>query len=205
MSLLPEFVEKWGHLMAQNPAAFITLGFLAIMGTWLFAKLIYSGQIAILKEHVSLLERQVNHVPEGKIGTKPSLTADQYGQIVRYLKEQDPIYTTEDGRKQTRYIYVQTPANSDENEAIAFRLKNAIESAGWKATFDLRTPEERYSHGIWILGPDSEPERQTTSRVIIKAALASAGIQSNDEEEQGVGYHQPSLAFVILGTVEANS
>ena len=204
------FFDKWGELMIQNPIPFIIFT-VAVAGlTWKISQWVnsahlsaLSAQISTLKERLSLAEDKARGGSEGIKATKPLITSDQYGQVVRYLQGQDPIYVTESGTRRARYVCVQIPANSNENEATAYRLKNAIESAGWKSNFELRIPEERYSQGIWILGPSPEPGKPPTSRAILKAALASAGIQFKDEEEHGIGYYEPAVTFVVLGRGEA--
>lgn len=198
---IPEFLTKWGYLIVQNPVAFIVFaGIIGAMVWWLasYRITVLNDRISGLKERNDFLESSIrldSHKPTaGKL-----LTQEQYGQIVRYLQKSGCEYINEDGSKKERIICVQIPANSNENEATAYRLRDAIESAGWKAAFELRIPEERYQDGIWVIGPTAEPGKQPTTRTIIRGALASAGIQSRDEEEREFPYRQPELAFVILG------
>lgn len=200
---IPEFLEKWGQLMIHNPIAFVVFAIMIAGLTWKVSQFAYSGQISALRERLSLAEEKAKHAGEGITSTRPAITSEQSGYIARYLRECDPTYITESGDKKARIVCVQIPANSNENESIAYRLKNAIESAGWKSSFELRRPEERYQHGIWILGPMTQPGKEPTTRTILKGALANAGLQSRDEEEQGIGYRQPELAFIVLGKLDS--
>ena len=189
--------------MHENPAAFILFALIIGSFVWWLATLriaVLNDRISGLKERNAFLESSVRQdIP--KASTREPISSDQFSQIVRNLMQCGSSYTSDDGKKKERIVCVQIPVNSNENEALAFRLKNAIESAGWKADFGLITPEERYQKGICILGPASSPGGQPTTRKALKGALASAGIESEDrdEVERGFAYNQPELAFMILG------
>src|SRR5579872_5561938 len=85
---IPEFVEKWGHLVAGNPVPFLALALIVAAMTWWFAHAHFSGQIAVLRAHKSFLESKLDGLsqPSPQAGTF-SLTQEQYGKIVEYLSK----------------------------------------------------------------------------------------------------------------------
>lgn len=194
---IPDFVDRWGHLVAENPVPFLALTLIVAAATWWFANARFSGQIDALKAHNSFLDTKLSHLSVANPAPlKPALTVDQYGQIIGHLREYANTYKAEK-IEFFRTVYVQVAIGFSENEQFATQLQNALKNAGWHAMFQGPNQDQRCQSGIWIFGSESEG---ISTRSILKTALACAGFNSQVEEET-IGKHPAAFALVVLGNL----
>jgi hypothetical protein len=192
---IPDFLEKWGHLVWQNPIAFILFAGIVGAATWRTCRGRYLERIAVLNDRIAALKESSNN----KAAISPSLSQDQRGQIVRCLRQY--VARTEDG-KGVRTVSIQIELGITENEEIAKQFQGAIKDAEWSAKIDRAYPRESYTQGIWILGPDLKPGEPPNTRTILKRALSEAGFQCQEHVEGFMEYNDPWLAFLVLGKID---
>jgi hypothetical protein len=191
---IPEFLKEWGHLLVQNPIAFVV--FAGIIGAvaWRVARSVYSAQVAGLREQIEILKLR-----RESPAVKPSLNQGQYGRIVRALGKY-PIRS--DNGNHVRTVEINIELGVTENENFASQLKDAIGDAGWSVRIGRTYPSQSFTKGIWIIGPDSRLDEPPNTRKILKMAFAEAGLKAQEQIEGFLGYNDPWLAFVLIGKPE---
>lgn len=194
---IPDFLQIWGHLLYENPTAFVVLAVIVFGLTWKVFSVVSAGENAALKARITELGDQLKQVSQAK----PSLTEKQYGEIVRTLMSQARAPGKDLGGE--RVVVIEIGVGFMENVDIAQQLRDAAEDAGWKSTISLGRPDPKYANGIWILGSGDEPGGLPATRSILKAALGSAGLQAQEaEENQGLSDAHPYSASVVIGRLE---
>jgi hypothetical protein len=200
--LLPDFLDKWGMLIMQNPIAFFVFGFAIAVMTWKACQFVNAGQLETLKQRLQFTEEKLKGASFEKPSSKRTFSPKQCSKIATLLLHSGRDYIVDSSHKVPRIACIQIPSNADENEEMAYQLGKTIESVGWEAEFELRHPDVRYRYGIWVLGPRSQPGRDPTTRELLNRALEGSGIQTNDSEEEGFAYDHPELAIVVLGEID---
>jgi hypothetical protein len=198
-----DFLEKWGHLLYQNPVAFLVFAGIVAGLTWWVASFriaVLNDRISALKEQNSFLEKS-SRAGSQQAPAKPSLTTEQYGEIVRKLSQARMI---DKDLERERHVVIEIGIGFMENVDVAEQLRDAIKDAGWQSSFSLGRPDPKYKHGIWILGSGEQRGGLPATRSILKTALGSAGLQAQEAEDmQVMGDSHPFIASVIIGKLES--